>query len=147
MWILSVLPEWVFHAILGAGALGLLVGVLLGFIPFVRKYRILIQICSLLVLSLGLYLEGGIADNKKWVERVKEMEAKLAKAEAESQKANTEIVEKIVYKDRIIKQNALTVKQYIDREIVKYDETCKIPVEVVKAHNAAAMNQGIEEKK
>ena len=147
MWIIKFMPDWAFHMLFFAGLLSTIAGFALGMIPFIKKYALALKLLGVTALSLALYLEGGLADYKEWELRVKEMEAKLAKAEAESQKANTEIVEKIVYKDKIIKQNAVTVKQYIDREIVKYDETCKIPAEVVKAHNAAAKNQGIEEKK
>lgn len=147
MWIIKFSPEWVFHMLFFVGLVATIAGFALGMIPFIKKYALALKIGGVAVLSLALYLEGGLADYKEWELRVKEMEAKVARAEAESNKKNTEIIEKIVYKDRVIKQNAVTVKQYIDREIVKYDATCPIPAEVVKAHNAAATNQGIEEKK
>jgi hypothetical protein len=147
MWIIKFMPEWAFHMLFFAGLLATIAGFALGMLPFIKKYALALKLFGFTALSLALYLEGGLADYKEWELRVKEMEAKVAKAEAESAKKNIEIIEKIVYKDKIIKQNAVTVKQYIDREIVKYDETCKIPAEVIKAHNAAAKNEGIEEKK
>lgn len=147
MWIIKFSPEWAFHMLFFAGLLATIAGFALGMLPFIKKYALALKLLGVTALSLALYLEGGLADYKEWELRVKEMEAKVAKAEAESAKKNIEIVEKIVYKDKVIKQNAVTVKQYIDREIVKYDATCPIPVEVVKAHNAAATNQAIEEKK
>lgn len=147
MWIIKFMPEWAFHMLLIVGLLSTIAGFALGMIPFIKKYTLALKILGITGLCLALYLEGGLADYKEWELRVKEMEAKVAKAEAESQKVNTEIVEKIVYKDKIIKEKAQVVKQYIDREIVKYDETCKIPEPVIKAHNAAAKNQAIEEKK
>jgi len=146
MWIISFLPDWVFHAIFATGILGLIAGFVLGFIPLISKYKIPIQIISLLIFSLGLYLEGGLADNVEWQLRVKEMEAKVAKAEAASATVNTQIVEKIVTKNQIVKQKGADIVKYIDREIVKYDtkylpgEKCEIPVEVIKAHDAAASN-------
>jgi hypothetical protein len=91
-----------------------------------------------IVLVFTLYLEGGLADNKIWEARVKEVEAKLAKAEAEAAKENVKIVEKIVTKQGKVKENTVVVKQYIDREVVKYDAQCKIPQEFVKSHNDAA---------
>lgn len=147
MWIISFLPEWVFHAIFLTGLVSLFVGFILSFVPFIGRYKIIILIIGAVILSLGLFLEGGLADSKILASRVKELEAKIEQAQQESKKANTEIVEKIVYKDRVIKENALTIKQYIDREVVKYDNSCVIPDVVVKAHNAAAKNQAIEEKK
>lgn len=147
MWIIQHLPEWVFHLIFAAGVIGTIAGFVLSMIPVIKKYGIPIKVISLLVLALGVYLEGALSDNKEWELRVKEMEAKLAEAHAEAAKENTKIVEKIVYKDRVIKEKGTIVKQYIDREVVKYDNTCPIPNEVVKAHNAAARNEAIGEKK
>ena len=147
MWIIQHLPEWVFHFIFSAGVIGTIVGFVLSMIPVIKKYGIPIKVISLLVLTLGLYLEGALSDNKEWELRVKELEAKLAETAAQSATENVKIVEKIVYKDRVVREQGMIVKQYIDREIVKYDNVCPIPKEVVKAHNAAARNQAIEEKK
>ena len=80
MWILSILPETAIHIIFGIGVLGVIAGFVLGFIPAIKTYKLAIQICSLLVLVFGVYLEGGLADYKEWELKVKEMEAKVAKA-------------------------------------------------------------------
>jgi len=47
-------------------------------------------------------------------------------------------VEKVVKKTEYIKTRGKDVVQYIDREVTKYDNTCIIPKEFVKAHNDAA---------
>lgn len=138
MWILSILPDWAFHVLLIAGVLGTIAGFVLGMIPVVKRYIIPIRVISLVVLSLALYLEGGLADNQVWELRVKEVEAKLAKAEAESAKANTNLAEKATIKSGKQKEKVLVVKQYIDREVTKYDNQCVIPKEFIKAHNDAA---------
>ena len=84
MWILSFLPDYVTHTIFVIGVLGTIVGFVLGFIPLVNRYKLPIQIISILILSFGLFLEGGLADQAIWQLKVKEMEAKIAKAETES---------------------------------------------------------------
>lgn len=73
-----------------------------------------------------------------WQMRVLEVEAKLAKAEAEAAKANTKLVEKANTKVAKQKEKTVVVKQYITREVTKYDKTCVIPKEFVKAHNDSA---------
>ena len=145
MWILSILPNWTIHAILSVGIIGILVGFLLGMIPFVSKYKLPIQVISILIFALGVYLEGGLADQIEWKLKVKELEAKMANAEVQSVKVNTEIVEKIITKKQIVKQKGDDVIKYIDREVVKYDSKCDIPVEVIKAHDAAAQGKTVEE--
>ena len=69
-----------------------------------------------------------------------EKRVKVAEAEAEqkAQEANNAINEKVVTKTQVIKQKADIVMQYIDREVVKYDQTCVIPKEFIKAINDSA---------
>ena len=132
---------------LAAGILGTVAGFVLGTVPFIGRYILPIRVISLLVLVIAVYLEGGLADNKEWQLKVKEVEAKLAKAEAESQKQNVKIVTRIVKKTELVRTRGDDIVKYIDREVVKYDNICPIPSVVVKAHNAAATNTPIEEKK
>jgi len=149
MWILTWLPDWVTHAIFFAGAAGIFLGFVLTFVPFVKQYKLAIQIGSLFVFALGVYLEGAMADNNEWVAKVKELEAKIAVAEERSKTENVKIEEKIVEKTRVVKEKGKDIIQYIDREVVKnndvikYIENCPVPKEIVDAHNkAATMNQG-----
>lgn len=138
MWILSITPDWVFHSMLIAGILGTIAGFALSFISVIKQYIIPIRIISITLLVFGLFMEGALLDNQVWELRVKEVEAKLAKAEAESAKANTKIVEKANTRVTKQKEKTLIVKQYIDREVTKYDSQCVIPKEFIKAHNDAA---------
>jgi hypothetical protein len=144
MFILSILPDWVFHSICLAGVLGIIAGFLLAFIPVVNKYKLPIQVISLLMFAFGLYMEGAMSNEEVWQLRVKDVEAKLSKAEAESAKENTKIVTKIVTQKEYIKTRGRDIVQYVDKEIVKYDSkfaaggVCEIPKEFIKAHNDAA---------
>lgn len=144
MFILTILPDWVFHAITLAGVVGIIAGFLLAFIPLVSRYKLLIQIVSILLLTFGLFMEGAILNEQVWKLRVAEVEKQLAEAEAKSQKENVKIVEKIVTRKEYIKTRGRDVVKYIDREIVKYDTKfapggqCEIPKEFIKAINDAA---------
>ena len=144
MWILSILPDAAIHIIFGLGILGTIAGFVLGFIPFIKNYKLAIQIISLVVLFLGVYLEGGLADYKEWELKVKEMEAKVAQAEAQSANKNTEIQEKIVEKTKVIREKGRDIIKYVDKEIIKkeevikYVENCPVPKEIIDAHNKAA---------
>ena len=156
MWILSILPDAALHVIFGLGILGTIAGFVLGFIPFVKTYQFAIQICSIIVLVIGVYLEGGLADYKEWELKVKEMEAKVAKAEAESANKNTEIQEKVVEKTKVIREKGRDIIKYVDRwntkevikevegperirreEVIKYIENCPVPKEMINIHNQA----------
>jgi uncharacterized coiled-coil protein SlyX len=90
-----------------------------------------------------MWFEGGVNNNRLWLEKVKEMETKIAELEAKSATENVKIVEKIVVKHKTIKEKADEVVKYIDKEIVKYDtkfmpnEQCEIPKEFIKVINDA----------
>ena len=150
MWILSFLPESVTHLIFFAGVIGVIAGFVLGFIPFIAPYKLPVQIISILVLSFGLYLEGGLADQAIWQARVKEVEAKVAVAEAKGQEENVKIVTEIVEKTKIVHERGQTILKYIDKEVavdkevIKFVENCTIPDIIIKTHNSAAQNKPIE---
>ena len=144
MWYLSLLPSIVFHAILAAGLLFIFVSMVLKVVPFVSTYYIPIRIVGFVLFVLGVYFEGGLGIQAEMLNRIKEMEAKVAAAEAESKKENIKIQEKIVYKQQIVREKGAEVIKYIDREIVKYDTKfapggiCELPKEFFISHNEAA---------
>lgn len=140
MWILSFLPETVIHLLLSVGIAGIIAGFFLTFIPFIKTYSTIIQIVSVLVLALGIYLEGGLSYKKDIDLKVKELEVKLANAEKRAAETNVQIVTKVLTQKQIIREKGDKIIQYVDREIVKYDNSCPIPEVVIKAHNAAATN-------
>lgn len=153
MWILHFLPDsfiqFVVHTIMLAGVVGcvlsfLVVNKLLRFFPPFGGYVNMAQIVSAALLICGIYFEGGYSTEMQWRERVREMQAKVAAAEQESKDANAKLDAKKEAKVKVIREKGIVVKQYIDREVTKYDNTCKIPEPVIKAHNAAARNEGIK---
>jgi uncharacterized protein YacL len=137
-WILTLLPVWIIHTVLGAVVLGLLIAFFVQRIPFVKTYGYMIKIVSSILLVLGLFLQGALAYKESTALAVAELEAKLAKAEAKSAQTNTVIVEKIVKDTEVIRTKGKTITEYVDREVVKYNNVCPLPSEVIRAHNAAA---------
>ena len=144
MWILQWLPDWIFYAIFFAGLLGLLATYVMKFIPFVDVYRTPIQAVSILVITIGTYMSGAISNEESWQAKVKELELKVAAAEVQSVKENVKIVEKVVKKTEYITRRGQDIIQYVDREVVKYDDKfkptgeCELPKEFIKAINNAA---------
>ena len=153
MWILHFLPDsfiqFIVHAILVAGIVGtflsfFVVNKILRLFPALSQYVTIAQIVSALTLVAGVYFEGGYSAEMQWRARVAEAEAKVVIAEQQAKTANVELDKKGHDKVKVIKEKGIVVKQYIDREVIKYDSTCNIPNEVIKAHNAAATNEGIK---
>jgi hypothetical protein len=140
MWILKWLPDWIFYGILLAGVIGYLATYLIKYIPvpFVYMYKTPIQLGSVAAIVIGTFMSGAIYDNNAWLDRVHEMETKVAKAEQESKEANTKIDNKTQETKTKIVEKQVLIKQYVDREVTKYDNQCIIPKEFIKALNDAA---------
>lgn len=138
MWILKWLPDWIFYAILLIGVMGYFASHFIKFIPIINTYRMPVQLASIVLVAIGTYMSGAIHDNKAWQSRVDEMQAKVAKAEQQSKEANNKIDSKTQQQKTKIVEKQVVVKQYIDREVAKYNDQCVIPKEFVKAHNDSA---------
>jgi hypothetical protein len=140
MWILNFLPDWIFYAILGIGVVGLLVTYLLRFIPIpaLYVYRTPIQLVSIVLIAYGVYIAGAISNENEWKAKVAKLEKEFAESQVQTEKINTEVITKYVTKREVVYQKAEEQIRYIDREIVKYNDICKLPSEVIKIHNEAA---------
>jgi hypothetical protein len=83
-------------------------------------------------------MSGAMHNDAQWLARVKELEEKIAIVEQKSEVVNTEIVTKIIVKTQYIKQKGEDIIKYVDKEIIKYDNSCVIPKEFVDTINKAA---------
>ena len=136
MSMIQFLPDWIFYVIFAIGVLGFLVTFLLKFIPLL--YRTPIQLVSVLLIAFGVYMFGAIANEQAWKDKVAKLEKEYAELQVKSEKVNTEVVTKYIAKREIIHQKGEEQIRYIDREIVKYNEVCKLPKEIITLHNDAA---------
>jgi hypothetical protein len=149
MWLMNFLPNWIFHAILLSGVLGLIASLVLKFIPFFATYRLPIQVGSILLIVVGVWFEGAISNQASWEARVKEVEAQVAAAEAKSAQANVKIVTKVVKQLELVRTRGDDIIRYVDREVaadkevIKFVENCPIPKIVIDTHNAAAANKPV----
>lgn len=150
MWLMSWLPDafliWAINLILLIGLVGTGVSIMfktvIRYLPQMIPYRTALQVASVLVLILGVYLKGGYAVESNWRERVKELEAKVAQAEAESKVVNTEVKEKIVERVRVVKETQVVIQEKLRDVQVTVDSQCKVHPKIVDILNEAALNPG-----
>jgi uncharacterized membrane protein YraQ (UPF0718 family) len=146
MWMLAFIPDaflaWVVNTILIAGIIGFAASFFFGYVvrwlPAIAPYHLLIQIVSIVLLVSGVYFKGGYSVEMAWRDRVAEMEAKVAKSEAESKTANENIKTVYVDKVRVVKETQVVVQEKIKTVEVKIDSQCKITTDTVDILNAAA---------
>jgi len=148
MWILHFLPDavilWFCNILLFAGVVLTLAGFFAHRIPVIWQYQLPFRFLGIALLVLGVYFRGGLAVEESWRERVAAVEAKLKVAEEKSTATNTKIDTAAKEKIRVIRGQTQIVRQYIDREVVRYDTKflpggqCEIPQEFIQAHNKSA---------
>ena len=148
MWILHFLPDalilWICNIVLLAGILLTAAAFFIRRIPVINQYRTPAQVLGIALLVAGVYWRGGYAIEMEWRERVAEVEARVAAAEAQSKEENVKIVTKVVTKIQVVRTRGEDIVKYVDREIIKYDTKfapggqCEIPKEFIKAINDAA---------
>ena len=148
MWILHFLPDavilWFCNILLFAGVVLTLAGLFAHRIPLIWQYQLPFRFLGIALLVLGVYFRGGLAVEEQWRERVADVEAKLKIAEEKSTATNAKIDTVAQEKIRVIRGQTQIVRQYIDREVVRYDTKflpggqCEIPQEFIQAHNKSA---------
>ena len=148
MWILHFLPDtlilWFCNILLLTGVVLTVAGFFAHRIPVIWQYQLPFRVLGIALLVLGVYFRGGLAVEAEWRERVAEVEAKLKVAEEKSTATNQKIDTVAREKIRVIRGQTQIVRQYIDREVVRYDTKflpggqCEIPKEFIEAHNKSA---------
>ena len=151
MWILHFLPDsfliWVINGICIAGAVATVLGFFLGWVPFVGRWKLPLQLLGIALLVAGVYFKGGYSTEMEWRARVAEVEKKVAIAEAKAKEANTKVQEKIVTKIVKIQDKAVIAKETIRRNREKINADCKLSDEAVSAYNYSITKTKPEEKK
>jgi len=144
MFILHFLPDslilWFCNILLLTGVALTVAGFFVHRIPFplLWQYQLPFKILGIALLVLGVYFRGGLAVETEWRERVAAVEARLAEAEKASAEANAQIDSKTQKQTTEIRQRMTYIRQYVDREVVKYNDQCVIPPPFIDAHNRAA---------
>jgi hypothetical protein len=142
MFILHFLPDsvivWFCNILLLTGIVATTAGFVAHRIPVLWSYQLGFKLAGIALLVLGVYFRGGLAVEEQWRERVAAVEARLAEAEKASASANTQIETKAQKKTTEVRQRTQYIRQYVDREVVKYNDQCVIPPPFIDAHNRAA---------
>jgi hypothetical protein len=132
--IFKIIPDWFWCLLLIAG----LSGYFLSHLPPLKPHAFILKIVGSITTAASIFIFGMLYCNNAWKQAAAELQTKVDIAQAQSQVVNTEIKEKVVVKTQLIKTRGADIIQYVDREVVKHDNSCVIPKEFIDAHNRAA---------
>lgn len=139
MWLLSFIPDFVYHLLLLASIVAFGACYILKMIPFVSANVEIIRVISVVVMIFSVWMEGGIANEAKWKARVAELEIKVAKAEKAAAEANSKIETVYVDRVKIEKEIQYVVQNRIIKNAAKFDLTCKVDPLAIDILNQAAL--------
>jgi hypothetical protein len=143
MWfITSFLPDWFItyfvHIVLVVGLVTTFASSIVSKLPVISNYGRLVKPIGMVILALGIYLEGGLVTELSWRSKVAEFEEKVKVAEAKSAEANTKIETKVVTKIQVIKENTDENKAAISKYVT---DTCQLSNAAVMLHDSASQNE------
>jgi hypothetical protein len=151
MWLLHLLPDsfliYVINGICIAGLVATVLGFFLGWIPFVGRWKLPLQLLGIALLVAGVYFKGGYSTEMEWRARVAEVEKKVKVAEEKAKKANTQVQTKIVTKIVKIQEKATVAKETIRRNKEVINRECKLSDEAISAYNFSITKTKPQEKK
>jgi hypothetical protein len=141
MWLLKFLPDWLVHLVLLAGVLGLVASIFLSVTPFVKQYKLPLQIVSVLVIVVAVWFEGNIHNEKVWLKRVAQLEEKVKIAEQKSKEENVRIETKIVERVKVIKEKVDVIRHEIEVKKELINEGCELSDTAIEMYNRAVENE------
>ena len=141
MWILSWIPDFVFHIVFVVGVLAIVAGYFLDNIPFISANAKTIQVAGILLTVLGVWFEGGIARDQYYREKIAELQAKIAKAEVASAEANAALAQQLAKNEILVKENNAAARQRLQQQAQQLNAECKINKNIIGIINDAAKNR------
>jgi NADH:ubiquinone oxidoreductase subunit 6 (subunit J) len=138
MWLLGLIPAWLWHILLGISLVTIAATYFLRMIPFMATNAIQLRFVAVLLLTLTVWMEGGIANEAKWQARVQELEARVAAAEKAAAEANGKIETVYVDRVKVVKEIQYVARKEIANSASALDANCRIIPEAVDILNQAA---------
>jgi thiol:disulfide interchange protein len=142
MWFLTLfLPDWLItyfvHIIFVVGLVATFAASIVTKLPFISNYGRLVQPIGMIVLAIGIFLEGSWWNERGWQAKIAELQEKVKVAEQKSTEANTKLDTALKEKSKVIKEKQVVIQEKIKEVQVKVNAECKISPDTVQIHNEA----------
>lgn len=143
MWLLtSLLPDWLItyfvHIVFVIGIVSTFAASVVAKLPFISNYGRLVQPIGMIILAIGIFLEGSWWNERGWQSKISELQEKVKVAEQQSVEANTKLDTALKEKNKVVKEKQIVIQEKIKEVQVKVNAECKVSPEAVQIHNEAA---------
>lgn len=143
-WMISLIPlgvlNWIVNITILAGITGLFAGWFGKWIPFYGNYAKVLKPIGVLLLCVGLFFKGGLANEAAWRAKVADLEEQVKVSEEKSKEVNVQIKTKIVERVKVVKDTKVVIQERIVKEKELIDKDCKVAPEAINILNDSARN-------
>lgn len=148
MWYLqfaySLIPDsWIelaTYAILATGILFYILSKLIVWIPFIKSYKLPIELVGVILYGIGAFYAGGYGVERMWRERVEQVQAKVKELEGRQAEVVKVIETKVVTKIKTVE----VVKEVIKQEIIEKEKlinaNCDVSPDAIEMFNKSVTN-------
>lgn len=153
MWLIQLIPNGMLslfvYSCIGVGIVGLVISFFLNFVPFVDKYKSIIQLISILSLIVGIWMGGTLEAQDFWKGKVDKLETDLeiANRRVKNAENNTKIEYKFIDRVKVVKDTQVVVQEKIKIYTPEIDAECKVSPRAVEILNDASSDLKFVEKK
>lgn len=141
----SLVPDWLISwlvtGLIIVGLVGISASWIARWVPYFNLYRGPIQLIGIICLVLGVYFKGGADVERSWRERVKELEAKVAIAEKQSQDANRKLADQLAANKKLTQEVKNANQAAIRANADKINAECRVPDVAIELLNSASQNK------
>ena len=141
MWfLLNFIPEgilsWLIHIVVAIGFVLQFAG-LVRSVPGIAPYAIVAKQLGIVILCVGLFLEGDMYAERGTVDRIKELQAKLAVAEQQSKDTNQKLNDALTNNRNLIKNEVSKNARDIEAKRQSINSGCSITNDAWVLYNRA----------
>lgn len=148
MWYLqfmySLIPDsWIelaTYTILGIGILFYILSKLIAWIPFIKSYKIPLELIGVILYGIGAFYAGGYGVERMWRERVAAMEEKVKELEGRQAEVVTKIETKVITKIKTVTQIKEVIVKEIEYREKEINANCDVSPAAIEMFNKSVTN-------
>lgn len=148
MWYLqfmySLIPDsWIelaTYAILGTGITFYILSKLIAWIPFIKSYKIPLELIGVILYGVGAFYAGGYGVERMWRERVAEVEAKVKELENKQAEVVKVIETKVITKVKTVEVVKEVIKKEIEYREKEINANCEVSPAAIEMFNKSVTN-------
>lgn len=128
------------YAILATGVTFYILSKLIVWIPFIKNYKIPLELIGVILYGVGAFYAGGYGVEKMWRDRVEEVQAKVKELEGRQAEVVVKIETKVITKIKKVE----VVKEVIKQEIIEKEKlinaNCDVSPDAIEMFNKSVTN-------